>query len=364
MKPYVLIHCDYSEYTAALRADARSGLFGQDLSLPSRWCFDGRGRRLFGRLAAGSHSRLFRAEAEVLTDCATEFAEYTRARHLIQLGPAGSVPPLLLADSLIAAGKLTAVSSLDTPHAEVPEYPAGFPRLDLRHVIADALRRLPELPDPPRLIHCPAAGFATLDRGERLRLLTLLRDRCEPGDHLLVAAPLAEVPGGSAEFFDDPAGLGAEFNRNVLNVVNHTLDADVTCTAFEHVVSTPRPDRLELRLRARVGLRIELRTLGFHIDVDQGRELRTFRLFGLSAETLSAELERTGFTVTESRHDRRELVTLALAEAALTVRPSRARSRSSRRRPGSRSPARSPRPPRSPRCRRSGRRSWEPRRGR
>lgn len=158
------------------------------------------------------------------------------------------------------------------------------------------------------------AGFATLDADERHRLLSRVRQGCQTGDHLLVAAPLPSATAANLDVFDDADGLGAEFNRNVLNVVNHTLDADLTGTAFEHVVTAPGADRIELRLRARVGLRLELRTLGFHIDVTAGRELRTFRLFGLEPAELRLELERTGFTVTELRHDPGELVTLALAE--------------------------------------------------
>ncbi|MGH8875928.1 MAG: L-histidine N(alpha)-methyltransferase [Stackebrandtia sp.] len=316
MKPYVLIHCGYNEYTASLRSDARFGLSGQTPALPSRWCFDGRGRRLFARLAAGLQPQLFRAEADALTDHAAEFAELAGARHVVQLGPREALPPQVLADAVRETGRLTAVSNLDTPHAEVEEFGFGFGNVDVRHVVTDPAGPLPDLAESQRLIHCPIPGFATLDTNERQRLLLRLRRACEPGDHLLVAAPLPGVPGRHRDFFDDEAGLGAEFNRNVCNVINHTLDGDVTETAFDHVVGyVADDDRLELRLRARVGLRIVLRTLGFHVDLSTGAELRTLRLFGLSTRALTSELGRAGFGNVVLRHDPKEFTTLALAEA-------------------------------------------------
>lgn len=314
MDPYVLIHCDFGEYAAVLRSDARAGLFGPRLALPSRWCFDGRGRRLYERLAHTATSGLLRAETAALRGAAEEFAALTSARHLIRVGPDGAVPPLLLAEALSATGNLAAVSTMDTPHAQSPRYPVDYELVDLRHVLTDGLTRFPPLPDGPRLVHLTVAGFATLDAGERAVLLAALRRTCEPGDHLLVATPEAGVLATHGDLFDDPRGLGATFNRNVLNVLNHTLDADVTDTAFEHECVVPRPDRLELRLRARTGLRVELGTLGFHVDVTAGREVRTLRLFGLTTEELRQESRRAGFAVTALRHDPDRLVNLVLAE--------------------------------------------------
>jgi L-histidine N-alpha-methyltransferase len=316
VKPYIFVHCDQSDYSASLRADARTGLTGFPPWLPSRWCFDGHGRHLFDFLAEAPGAHVWDAEAIALSEYAAAIAAATAARQLVYLGPLSRWRLDSLADKMFGSGRLDGVAVCDCPNGDNADLespiPASVPRVERHHLVSDLPGAVPPLPGTRRLIVCPTVTFATVDSRDRHRLLTGLRKRCAIGDTLLVGAPLPRVPAGQRGFYAD----AERFNKNVLNVVNHTLDSDVSEEAFDHAVGYhERHDRLELRLRARTDVRVELRTLGFHIDLAGGQPLRTFILCGLSPERVAAELREAGFSVRKRWGASDDMVGLYLADA-------------------------------------------------
>ena len=77
------------------------------------------------------------------------------------------------------------------------------------------------------------------------------RGCCGPDDQLLLGTDLVKDPAVLEAAYDDAAGVTAEFNRNVLHVVNRELDADFDLDAFEHVAFFDREHEwIEMRLRA------------------------------------------------------------------------------------------------------------------
>lgn len=320
MKPFTLVHCDHIQYAAELRADARGGFTSPTRRLSPRWCFDGRGRALFHRLSSQPGHHPLAAESAILAAHATEIAESTRARHIIHIGPFELSRITSLVQQLIALTTLHSISFCDTPHGRLDQEITALDTLghqiETYHVISALPTMVPPLPGRQgRLIACPASVFTALSTMDRFRLLSGLRKRCDHGDRLLISAPLPGALAGHTGFFTDDAGDGAEFNRNVLNVINHTLDTDATASAFDHVVAyVPDGDRIELRLRSRAVQRWELRTLGFHIDLPPGEEVRTYSLSGMAHDVVAAELAEAGFQVERTWSDG-ELIGLSMAEA-------------------------------------------------
>ena len=75
--------------------------------------------------------------------------------------------------------------------------------------------------------------------------------RCEPGDALLLGTDLVKDPDRLVRAYDDAAGVTAEFNLNVLHVINRELGADFDVDAFEHVaVWDAEQEWIEMRLRS------------------------------------------------------------------------------------------------------------------
>lgn len=319
MRPYTFLHCGPEDYAAELRTDARTGFTAPQRFLSARWCFDGRGRRLFRLLTAGPGDHLVNNETTLISRSAQQIADLTDVRHFIHIGSTSWWHTDPLVRELRRRG-LSGIAVCDTPHGSLdwhmPSVVYGDRGVQAHHLIAALPGMVPPLPGSRgRLLSVPSIMLATLQPLERVRLFTGLRRRCRPGDRLLLAAPTRGALPAMARMFDTDAG--AEFNRNALNVVNHTLDCEVDATdgTFQHRV-TLRTDgtRLDLSLRSRGFTRLELRTLGFHSDLAPGDELRTLRLSSLAPEELAVELAETGFAPVRHWTDPHETVTATLAE--------------------------------------------------
>ena len=76
--------------------------------------------------------------------------------------------------------------------------------------------------------------------------------------------------------YDDAQGVTAEFNRNVLNVLNREVGGDFDVDAFEHVALwNAEQEWIEMRLRAKRAMRVTLAELGLTVEFREGEELRT-----------------------------------------------------------------------------------------
>ncbi|GAA4919322.1 L-histidine N-alpha-methyltransferase [Stackebrandtia albiflava] len=318
MKPHVLVHCAYEDYAAALRADAREGLTAPGKRLSVRWSLDGRGRRLLDRITGGGDYRFGAAERELVGRLADPVIRAMRPHTLVHVGPTGLRAARPLWQAARRHTPMRTVNFCDTPHSRLGEtlrpLSSEFAHTDWYGLVSALPAALPALPgDPPRLLWCLGEWFTALSAAERRGQLTALRARCSPGDRLLVtttteaAQAMADL---SAE--TEPA---AEFNRNVLYVLNHVLDTECLETSFDHTVSD-RGGRAELRLRARTAFRLPLTALGFGIELAAGEEIATFGMTDLPHDRIDGELTAAGFRPRDRWTDDGHGVTVTLAEAA------------------------------------------------
>lgn len=118
----------------------------------------------------------------------------------------------------------------------------------------------------------------------------------EPGE-LLLGTDLIKDPSVLVPAYDDTASVTAEFNRNVLRVLNRELSADFDVDAFEHVAMWDADNEcIEIRLRAPWAMRVRIAELNLEVRFDAEEELRTegsakFRPDGIAAELADAGLQ-------------------------------------------------------------------------
>jgi len=304
------VHLTPADARAALRADVLLGLTAQLKHLPPTYFYDARGSALFEQITALPEYYPTRTEAALLTAHVDEIAGLTGADTLIELGSGSSAKTRLLLDALGRAGRLTRYVPLDVSTAALREaldaLAARYPALALHGVVGDFTTHLDRLPrddgaDDRRLLAFLGGTIGNLEPGQRAAFLARVRTALRPGEHLLLGAALVTEPEVLVAAYDDAAGVTAEFNRNVLHVLNRELHADLDVAAFAHVAlwDTER-EWIEMRLRALRPMAVTVRDLGLVVEFAAGEDLRTeisakFRLDGLAAELTAAGLppERT-----------------------------------------------------------------------
>jgi L-histidine N-alpha-methyltransferase len=116
-----------------------------------------------------------------------------------------------------------------------------------------------------------------------------------PGDSFLLGVDLVKDTGRLVAAYDDAAGVTAEFNRNVLRVINANLGADFDPDEFEHVALwDPEHERIEMRLRASRAMEVRIPALDLSVHFAAGEEVRTEVSTKFRHEPLIAELGAAG----------------------------------------------------------------------
>lgn len=316
--PVLDVHLSDDDSAAALRRDVCAGLTATPKWLPPKWLYDARGSELFEEITALPEYYPFRTERELLRSVAPEIAAAAGADTLVELGSGSSEKTRLLLDALRPGG-LNRFVPLDVSEsaltAAMDALVAEYPGLAVHGVVGDFTRHLELLPTGGRRLVAFLGGtIGNLLPDERAGFLAALHDALAPGEALLLGAGLVTDPGVLVPAYDDAAGVTAEFNRNVLHVLNRELDADFDVSAFSHVAlwDTER-EWIEMRLRAGRDMTVRVPGVGMQVGFETGEELHTEISSKFRCEGLAAELDAAGFTLAHWWTDPDERFSLSLA---------------------------------------------------
>lgn len=150
---------------------------------------------------------------------------------------------------------------------------------------------------------------------ERAEFLAGVHDVLEPGEQLLLGAGLVIDPAILVPAYDDVAGVTAEFNRNVLHVLNARLDANFEPEKFAHIALwDAEHEWIEMRLEATEAVTVSIAELDLTVDFAKGEQLRTEISAKFRPEGLESELDAAGFTTERIWTDPDDRFALVLAE--------------------------------------------------
>ncbi|MFE2721016.1 L-histidine N(alpha)-methyltransferase [Kitasatospora sp. NPDC059327] len=306
-------------FGTALHHDVRQGLTADPKWLPPKWFYDARGSELFEEITRLPEYYPTRAERAILDARAGEIAAATRARTLVELGSGSSEKTRLLLDALRDLGTLDSYVPVDVSESALAG--AGealaleYPGLSVHAVLADFTARLGLPPEGgPRLVAFLGGTLGNLLPAERAVFLRGLRAALDPGDFLLLGTDLVKDPGVLVAAYDDAAGVTAEFNRNVLNVLNRELSADFDPAAFEHVALwDPEREWIEMRLRSLQEQTVKIPALDLPVHFEKGEELRTEVSAKFRRERVTEELAAAGLRLSHWWTDQEGRFGLSLA---------------------------------------------------
>jgi L-histidine N-alpha-methyltransferase len=141
--------------------------------------------------------------------------------------------------------------------------------------------------------------IGNLEPEARAVFLADLAGTLQPGDSFLLGTDLVKDTARLVRAYDDVAGVTAEFNRNVLTVLDRELGADFDPSAFEHVaVWDAENEWIEMRLRSRADQVVRVPALDLDVRFAAGEEMRTEVSAKFRRERVEAELAAAGLTLT------------------------------------------------------------------
>jgi L-histidine Nalpha-methyltransferase len=290
----------------ALRRDVRDGLTQTPKSLPPKWFYDSVGSDLFDKITRLPEYYPTRAEAEILRARAADIAAASGADTLVELGSGTSEKTRTLLDALRDGGSLRRFIPFDVDASVLESAGAAigeeYPGIEIDAVCGDFEEHLGKIPHVGRrLVIFLGSTIGNLTTGPRAEFLAALSDNLEPGDGLLLGTDLVKDVGRLVRAYDDSAGVTAQFNKNVLAVVNRELDADFDLDAFDHVARwNADEERVEMWLRASTPQRVRVGGLDLTVDFAADEEMLTevsckFRADAVADELAAAGLRRTNW---------------------------------------------------------------------
>ncbi|MGI9080245.1 MAG: L-histidine N(alpha)-methyltransferase [Acidimicrobiales bacterium] len=302
MNARVEVHLTAHDLRAALRGDVEAGLTSMPKELPPKWFYDQRGSELFDRITRLPEYYPTIRERFLLAEQSDYVARFTGADTVVELGSGTSDKTRLLLDAFRKAGSLRRFTPFDVSEATVrqaaAELAAEYPEVEITAVVGDFDHHLGAIPtDGRRLIAFLGGTIANFAPKPRAEFLAALSATMAPGDALLLGTDLVKSEARMVAAYDDPGGVTAEFNRNVLRVVNRELHADFVPERFSHVAGfDPEEEWIEMRLRADEAEMVDVDDLGLTVAFGEGEMMRTeistkCRRSGVEAELGEADLE-------------------------------------------------------------------------
>jgi len=294
------VHLPPDQLAKSLREDAAVGLSSTTKHLAPTWFYDDRGCALFEEITALPEYYPTRTERTILEERCDEIVAASGADTVVELGSGTSAKTRLLLDAFARAGSLRRFVPFDVAEATLRTAAAAVSAeygVDVHAVVGDFRHHLHVLPrGGRRLVVFLGGTIGNFRPEERRELLSALARTLSPGEGFLVGTDLVKDPRRLVAAYDDAAGVTAEFNRNVLHVLNAALHADFDVGQFDHVARYNEAEEwIEMRLRSRCRQQVLLRDLGMTVDFEEGEEVLTeisakFRLDGARSELRAAGL--------------------------------------------------------------------------
>jgi L-histidine Nalpha-methyltransferase len=290
---------------ARMAREVRLGLTARPKELPPKYFYDERGSELFELITELPEYYPTRAERAILAARSAEIvAAAGEPGTLVELGSGSAAKTRHLLSAMRDAGCLDTYVPVDiseritreTAERLVEEYPG----LAVRGLVCDFEHDLERIPggDGGRLVAFLGGTIGNLYPGARRDFLSRIAALLGPGDRLLLGADLVKEPARLEAAYDDAAGVTAEFNRNVLAVLNRELGADFDLAAFEHVARyDPEQAWMDVRLRSLADQTVRIDGLDLTVRFAAGEEMRTEISAKFTRERLEAICGEAGLTL-------------------------------------------------------------------
>ena len=295
-----------SPETEAFAADVRAGLSGKIKALPSKYLYDPLGSALFEAITELPEYGLTRAEERILARHRGEIArQLPRGIAVAELGAGSGRKTVPVLDAILTRQHAVSYTAIDLSTAALDDCArlvAGRPGIRFRAIAATYLEGLAQVtaartPGTPLLLLFLGSTIGNFDDGEQRTFLDGVRGLLREGDALLIGADLEKPVDRILTAYDDPLGVTAAFDLNVLARINRELHGDFDLKAFRHEARwSARFRRVEMHLRS---MRPQLATIPgarCRVALREGETIWTESSHKFAPSDLPALASSAGFT--------------------------------------------------------------------
>ena len=300
------------------RAELTEALLSPRACIPPKYFYDSLGSRLFEAICELPEYPLTRTERAIVDAHVHEIAaRIGPGSVLIDLGAGncekaerlfGWLAPTQYVAIDIAADFLRdriKVLAERNPHHSV---------LGIAQDFTQSLELSAEVAEGPRALFYPGSSIGNFAPDDAFTFLQRTREACGDDGHLLLGVDLVREKRLLDLAYDDPLGVTAAFNLNVLRNVNALLGSDFDVADWRHVAFfNPQRSRVEMHVEARRNLTV--RWPGAERTFAAGERIHTENSYKYTPESLREMLKRAGYAWVTLYTDHAGTFAVALAGA-------------------------------------------------
>ncbi len=224
--------------TKAFRDDVLAGLSAPIPAIPARWLYDRRGSELFDKITRLESYYPTRTETAIFHDIMPAVAaRVPKGVAVVEFGAGSATKTPILLEAIGPAAYVPVDISGDYLHESARDLQARFPALDVIPVTADFARpfNLPdEIRNLPKLGFFPGSTIGNFVPWSATDLLRQFRALLGAESQLLIGMDRVKPVERLLAAYDEPEGVTAAFNLNLLTRINRELDGDIPIDAFRH----------------------------------------------------------------------------------------------------------------------------------
>lgn len=271
----------YHQPNPRMLAEVAAGLAAPQKELSPKYFYDHRGSELFEEITRLPEYYPTRTERAILVDWMPTLVPELGTRALVELGAGSAEKTRIIISAMQAAGTANRYVPIDVSasflNQTAIQLRREYPGLAVEPVVADIAE---EFERPRGLSHPALYAFLGGTLGNfyppaAIRLLSRVRQAMEGSDRLLLGVDLRKDVARIEAAYNDSQGVTAEFNRNMLLVLNHELGADFDPSLFEHrAFYETATNRIEMHLVSTLEHEIRIPGIGL-VPFAEGESIRT-----------------------------------------------------------------------------------------
>jgi L-histidine N-alpha-methyltransferase len=293
--------------------DIAAGLQATPKRLASKYLYDDLGSALFDAITKLPEYYLTRAETQILREWGWEIV---RALHspveFLELGSGSAVKTRLLIEEALRAQGTLRFSPIDISRDALTSSSIAlvdaYPNLSMRAYVGDYFHVLasPDVQFNRRVLALfMGSNIGNYTPEAASKLLSLLARKLRPGDGLLLGTDLKKDRTTLELAYDDPTGVTASFNLNLLARINRDLGGNFNVRAFEHIAEyDEKRGAVDSFLSAREPQKVRIEALNLDVTLAANERIHTESSYKFTDHDIAALGRSTGFRLEKSWYDR------------------------------------------------------------
>ncbi len=292
------------EYKNDIGREIREGLSASQKYIPCKYFYDARGSKLFQEICQLPEYYPTRTEISILRDIAPELMETFAYKDIVELGSGANLKIRILLDAVDKSVRATLrYIPVDINESTVIEASRGllerYPEVQVLGIVADFTSQLDVIPTERRLMFCfLGSTIGNMGEDETISFLQSISENMKPDDRLLVGFDMVKTRETVEAAYNDSKGVTAEFNKNILNVLNNELNANFDPSHFDHLAFFNEDCyRIEMHLRANRDISVKLNAIDLETEFKKGETIHTENSRKFTKKSIGDLASRAGLSI-------------------------------------------------------------------